>query len=371
MELEFDKEIDAILRKTPRAAVAPSSAHIDADAIVAFAENALPQKAKLLYMEHLADCDRCRGVLAFASSSAEREGTAPTAIVAPAVASIPWYSQLFRRPNFALVMGALVVAFGGMLGYIALQNSVGEQNATITQITEPELRQQQGGPFAEEQQAESFADSNMAANSNSNRSASVAANTNASIVPQSNAASMSNMNSAANVALPRTMLAAPVDSTVAQATESKSAGNPHAGAQPPSIMLDGVPTTDMAKPSDADNKTKDRQESEQNAQQKMAESRRDAPSPADKMGRPTRSGPLQQNQQNQMNQMSVTRVAGGKTFANRNGAWYDSAYRNQPTTNYRRGTAEFNKLDKGLRDIANTIGGTVVLIWKAKAYRID
>ena len=67
MELEFDKEIDAIRRKarsdTAVSTVAVSSAHIDADSVAAFAENALPEKAKLLYMEHFADCDGCRKLL--------------------------------------------------------------------------------------------------------------------------------------------------------------------------------------------------------------------------------------------------------------------------------------------------------------------
>ena len=67
MELEFDKEIDAILRKA-RDGVAVASTtgpHLDADTIAAFAENALPDKAKLLYVEHFADCDSCRKQLSF------------------------------------------------------------------------------------------------------------------------------------------------------------------------------------------------------------------------------------------------------------------------------------------------------------------
>jgi hypothetical protein len=81
-----------------------------------------------------------------------------------------------------------------------------------------------------------------------------------------------------------------------------------------------------------------------------------------------------QNQSNQINSqvfdMAVTRLVGGKRFENRNGAWYDSAYRGQGTTNVNRGTDPYKKLDRGLRDIADTLGGTVVVVWKDKAYRI-
>ena len=68
---------------------------------------------------------------------------------------------------------------------------------------------------------------------------------------------------------------------------------------------------------------------------------------------------------------SDRRQAGGKTFARRDGAWYDSAYHGQPTQNYRRGTDEYSKLDAGLRSIAEQIGGTVVVVWKGKAFRLN
>ncbi len=69
--------------------------------------------------------------------------------------------------------------------------------------------------------------------------------------------------------------------------------------------------------------------------------------------------------------MPVTRVVGGRSFNNRNGVWYDTAYHGQATSNFRRGTEEYKKLDGGLRNIANTLGGTVVIVWKQKAYRIQ
>ena len=91
--------------------------------------------------------------------------------------------------------------------------------------------------------------------------------------------------------------------------------------------------------------------------------------PAAKAG--SARGGARQNQTNQnYGQMSVTRTVGGRVFSNRDGAWYDSAYQGQPTTNYRRGTDEYKKLDKGLRQIADSLSGTVVVVWKSKPYRI-
>src|SRR3569623_2132819 len=98
---------------------------------------------------------------------------------------------------------------------------------------------------------------------------------------------------------------------------------------------------------------------------------RGADSSAKKVAGPTRAGPVQNQMQmnTQSSEMAVTRTAGGKTFRNANGAWYDNAYHGQSTTNVRRGTDEFKKLDSGLRSIANELGGVVVVVWKDKAYR--
>jgi len=62
---------------------------------------------------------------------------------------------------------------------------------------------------------------------------------------------------------------------------------------------------------------------------------------------------------------------GGRSFNNRDGAWYDTGYHGQSTINIGRGTEEFKKLDGGLRSIANNLGGVVVVVWKGKAYRIQ
>jgi hypothetical protein len=62
---------------------------------------------------------------------------------------------------------------------------------------------------------------------------------------------------------------------------------------------------------------------------------------------------------------------GGKTFKRENNVWYDSAYRGQATTNVTRGTNEYKKLDAGLRGITENLGGTIVVVWKQRAYRIQ
>jgi hypothetical protein len=65
------------------------------------------------------------------------------------------------------------------------------------------------------------------------------------------------------------------------------------------------------------------------------------------------------------------KVVSGRTFERKENVWYDTAYQGRPTINVRRGTAEFNRLDGGLRSISNSLSGTIVVVWGAKAYRIQ
>src|SRR4029450_2891280 len=66
MEVNFDKEMDALLRTALDRGVLVGDkpkVHLDADAIAAFAENAVPEKSRIIYTQHLAECDPCRKTL--------------------------------------------------------------------------------------------------------------------------------------------------------------------------------------------------------------------------------------------------------------------------------------------------------------------
>ncbi|HSU25897.1 MAG TPA: hypothetical protein VLI65_07950, partial [Pyrinomonadaceae bacterium] len=153
MELEFDKEINAILRKAGQhaatGAASAASAHIDADMIAAFAENALPDRARPPMIQHFAACDRCRKLL---SSSillnSEAGATAASSALSEAKleVTIPWYQKLFRTPGLALAMGAVVLVFTGILGFLVIQNrNGGARNTAVSEVREPEDKR--GGPY--------------------------------------------------------------------------------------------------------------------------------------------------------------------------------------------------------------------------------
>lgn len=140
MELEFDKEMDAILRRArhDRGVLVgddppEKTKHIDADQVAAFVENALPAKTRTLYMEHFADCDRCRRILSQSMLMfSEADAKASYSVSAPVVeVTIPWYQKLFRTPNLAIAMGTLLLVFGGFLAFTVIQNRQSEQNASV------------------------------------------------------------------------------------------------------------------------------------------------------------------------------------------------------------------------------------------------
>src|SRR5688500_4978529 len=135
MELEFDKEIDSLLRKADRGVPVGDKPdgkpknHLDADELAAFAENAMPEKVKALHMGHLADCGRCRGILSGLIMLNAEAGPERAAAVSPpvSVGVEPWYRRLLLFPNLAYVMGGLVLIFGGLLTFSLLQNSTGSE----------------------------------------------------------------------------------------------------------------------------------------------------------------------------------------------------------------------------------------------------
>ena len=180
MEVDFDKEIDTLLRKAQRDGPVyvgdfASQGHLDADQISAFAENATPEKSRSLYSAHLADCDRCRKILSnvlMMNAEAVPAAESLSAITIAERTAEPWYKRLFLFPNLAYVMGGLVLVFSGFLGYTLIQRSNPGSVAIISQV---DSESTQGGPnFQTEPEFRADADSANLANLNMNAAANTA-----------------------------------------------------------------------------------------------------------------------------------------------------------------------------------------------------
>jgi hypothetical protein len=391
MELEFDKEIDSLLRKNGEGARgvlvgdAPGGSqrvHLDADQLSAFAENAIPEKSRGLYMSHLADCDHCRRILSGlialnAEAEPVKEPVVAPAIV-PATSIEPWYRRLLL-PNLAYVMGGLVLIFGGLITFSLLQSSNGSETISQSVANTSSAR----GPMDVAQELESSA---MPSNANASAASNQPLmNANAS----SNAVAANAAPSGSSSAPLKEKDAAPADDRLAGVTlDGVDAAKPAAAAPapmpPPPAQTqpsEAVISTEEAKREEAKArsitvKKKDAQGEREDAALAAKQGQDVARTQAGGVSKPT-PGPSRDGAQNFPNRANTTyemyeeKRVSGKTFRNRDGVWYDLVYRGQATNSVRRRSDEYRKLDSGLRTIAESLGGTVVVVWESKAYRIQ
>jgi hypothetical protein len=373
MEFEFDKEIDALLRQTAQGETAfaannPQSAirnpHLDADEISLFAENALPIKARGHAVAHFADCNRCRSILSdLISQNSENEivSTEQTEVFVPIV---PWYRKLFAFPNLAYTLGALVLVFSGLVVFTVLQSVDKSQNADVSQISEQPLK---GGPFLDDTAIveEQSANAIMSSNSMSNASMSNAASVSSSNAPTDSAARSFNANSASNAST------ASNKSSVSANTSPKD--EPRREEDLAGKLVTDLPLQSRTAKSLTEERRertqKDKNEAETTDTAKSVPPKPEQPSVSENQITP--GAPSARAKNNTRLQNVETSSVGGKTFKRAGNAWVDSAYKGQATINITRGTSEYKKLDSGLRSIAENLGGTVIIVWKDKAYRIQ
>ncbi|HJS51895.1 MAG TPA: hypothetical protein VJ781_08350 [Pyrinomonadaceae bacterium] len=383
MEVEFDKEMDALLRKAGTRGVLVGDkpkVHLDADAIAAFAENAVPEKSRIIYTQHLAECDPCRKTLSnliTLSAAAEPE---LAAAAAPIVSSLPWYRKLFIAPNLAYIMGGLVLVFGGLFGFIVLQSSY-NGDVTVSQVQEPQPLQSATA------HTEGSATNASTTAVNSNSVSNVPGEIPRSVGVAEEGLDPNVAGTPPPPAPPSVTTADAIAPTAAPVDSMDKASSLPLMKEAPKVARDGVDLGKKAEEKRADN---DQEAAKKDAgyNKNIREQNLQNQSPVQMMPN-TQSGPSRNEMQRDNRvynddaklrarqsapsggAVSGVRTAGGKKFELKQGAWYDTSYRGQGTKNVRRGTSEYRDLDSGLRTIADGIGGTVVIVWKGKAYRIQ
>jgi hypothetical protein len=281
-------------------------------------------------------------------------------------------------------MGALVLVFSGVLGYLVIQKQNSSDLTVVSQIEAPDRDQP---AFNRQGDSSNNASANVMAPANTAPAANTSTNPETELSgrgPNTGSDNLGRLHSPEKPTDPaksgefQADGASGSENTFIIDGQEVTAAKPSAksaAAPPPPITTDSTSSgIAMERDEKSNDAAKLKEESKDvELAKKRAEDRgyRDMPRAASKVGPSRGVGPAQ-NQANQMNSnMPVTRVVGGKTFNNRDGAWYDSAYHGQATLNFQRGTGEYKKLDSGLRNIADTVGGTVVIVWKAKAFRIQ
>jgi len=388
MELEFDKEMDALLRKATNSGTnADIGSHLDADEISIFAENALPEKAKTRVTKHLARCDECRLILAnvISLNSEAVIETAPSAVVevkeTEAAITLPWHKKLFAIQNLAYGLGALAILFVGMIGFMFVQNM--SDGNFVAKVNEPKSARADQSTSAdgkidnapgdqnsnvplESEEAERKEDKNSDGNADNSSNQAKDLKKDADVVKQESSEPQKPGNVKKTPSLagkkPTGDLKADSDDEgyrkrvdrVELKDEAREA--PKRNKEEDVVAAESVPAPPPQPKSEPSKSSialrgATRRVAKKKAPKKLVRAE-------DKVARAGRAS------------ATKTRQISGKTFNQKNRVWYDSTYKGQKTTNIRRGTASFKKLDSGLRSIASKLRGTIVVVWKTKAYQI-
>lgn len=375
MTSEFDKEIDAFLRQTAKGETAsaavnsnstienPQSFHLDADEISAFAENALPENIKQKYTIHLADCNRCRSTLSnLIALNAETEIEILHAEKTEKVRVVtPWYRKLFASPNLAFTMSALLLAFSGLIAYVVLQNNNTSPGLEISQISE-QTEKAQGPSFNEVLPAQESFSNSMTSNSAS----SVSATNSTPTLPEKKATNPSTANSNMSAAAKQKVIEDETPRT--EFNTNNFALAPNRSNLQPEVANTNTTVIEKEELRKAENKNDKAVTLESTDAIKPAPNQYNNQLPLS--GRNASSLTLTKSRKN-ARETSETTAVGKKTFKRANDVWIDSTYKGQSTTNISRGTNEYKKLDFGLRSIVENLGGTVIVVWKEKVYRVQ
>lgn len=393
MELKFDNEIDAILRgvaKEPNTANSPTE-HPDADLISAFAENVLTGDVRMRAMSHFADCNRCRMILTnIVKLNSEFEEETAHAVATPIIETkkVSWFEKLFTVPNLAYTFGALTLVFIGIIGLTFFQN----KNSEVARLDEnkPAMSKGVSGTSSD---GNEVAKENYSANSNS-----VASNSAANSAPTSNATA----NSVSNPTMPAANVSSQTNSTSIgsrDAVANKSASNVSLDAkqpvsQPagrieekqdktPAITIDGTetsatpipyappkPSNEVAIEDSAKNKNIKTEADDEDEKPATVRGGGVLKSKKDEVTSTATGAALAKPQEQKESSLNRKTVA-GKTFSNVGGVWTDSAYTGGSTKKVKRSSDDYKKLDQGLQNIGNNLGGTVIVVWNGKAYKIQ
>lgn len=429
MTPDFDKTMDDLLRQHGRRATtrpggaAPSGAgaHLDADALNAFVENALPRAARLRYVSHLADCAACRKFttdLTLASGvNFQEEGAAATESVKPPTVTESesswraWFAALFNPAVLRYAAPAvllLAVSLGAFLALRTTQNAnervarteeapaVTAKNeaappvydtttankpavAPSPQLVEP-VKPSPNTPAPTATAAPLLSapqDAKNAPAERQDKDLRDVSKERKEVAPERDAAPPSpTLGSVRPQPEDKPIiLSAPPKPAITNAVKPPS--GPQRGRDANNVTLDGVTKTDDEELRAEANKRENRADSASGgrgpAKTPMADgglvASKPAASPASKTGEESDD---RARAKAKKQSAPETRNAGGRAFIRRGGAWVDTACANGcATTTLKRGTDDYKKADSGLRAIADQLGGEVVVLWQGKAYRIQ
>jgi hypothetical protein len=397
-----DSQIDILMRRHAKHARSDSAAgeHLDADALNAFAEGALPAAARSRYVSHLADCDSCRKI---ASELSIHAGAG--AMQTPVIESVPtepfWrkLSSFFAFPAFRYAAVATVlIAIVGITFVVWRRSNTASPQLVAQNQSEPtpisavkpettaasQNQGQENGQADQSRLAKALPQPTGIGNSQEKLSPT----SEAPAAPPKPEAERAMTEPKAALA-DRSVATARVEATPSFAppppgetkNEIRSREQKNVGGVAPGgprrnessekyKVLDRSRSTDVAKEEDRLRTVNEDKKDENKARQPSQAGTFGvaASSPRDLRMEPSKS----ENTVSSNSEIApAIRSVGGRKFQRKGSAWVDIKFKSSMATrNIARGSEEFAALDSRLRSIAQQLAGEVVVVWKGKAYRI-
>lgn len=391
---EFDLLLRALARRerasgaTAAGKQGPSVEHLDADELSSYAEDVLPSAARARYTAHLADCESCRKTvtqLTFATGATARrevmEKTTSTSfwqklavLFSPAVLR---YAAPALAVFAVVAISFLVLREQEQPSFVARNEQPASANESVA--TQDTVQQDKREGFIAPQPEPETASATPQQPS--------ASNTKDAQKPtekkgQEGQAAGAGANVAADANTPAK--APPSESQRTYAPEpvvtaaAPPAPQPKAGAvavtQSADKEREQVAKDDATGVKREDTRRRERDEISITAEERASGRKmQEVPSAA----RSTRG--LRKNEESDADKKAKTSVAtrsvGGRQFRREDNAWIDTAYdSSRALVNVRRGSEQYRALmadESGLKSIVETLDGTVIVVWKGRAYRFQ
>jgi Putative zinc-finger len=373
MKQETNNEMDLLLRRLARRddAVMPED-HLDVDELNAYAENALPAAARARYTVHLAECSRCRSLVAQLSSSAGVVAATGSAVVPEPSGFRKFLASLFTPMVLRYAAPALGLIVVAVIGFTVLRRNQAERY--VAQNTASDARQQPvASPEATSVYRFDYGVSNTAPS------------------PGQVDEERKEKNQPGQPAPPPNMAPA-VTSVDADVSKDKAVAQPKPEEQPAAAANEPPPvkTAPAATPEQspraaeteaAKNEVKVQPVAGPQAQkQRELQGARDdkdsfarAKKPADAVSA-TGSGVTNLQADGVDNAKANTRTVAGRRFRKQGAIWVDTAYdSSKDAVTLARGSEQYRALvadEPSIKTIADQLDGEIIVVWKGHTYRI-
>ena len=391
---EMDLLLRSLARRQTRASLLADSLleddkespHLDADELSAYAERTLPAATRARYTTHLADCARCRKIVAdlapvVAASVPEHAVEREAATFAQSIRQFfSW--QVLRYAVPALSLLAFVVV--GLVVYRDWSGRLVARRPDSPAI-KPDQPAQTSPSAAEPQKSETFYDSNSNLRAEHQPKVNQPARTDAdkSDVTTPVEAPVVNLSKDAGAAKPAPTVAPPTyapepagepapkpQEQVAEVRRREAAAQPQT-ASPAAKRQDQRATDNFATYGErAKEEERDRAKAEDKQTQAATTASTNAPAAkARTMGAGRAAGAG-----NKADEAAETRSVAGRQFRREGGMWVDRAYHSGISlTHVARGSEQYRALiadEPAIRTITEQLQGEVILIWNGRGYRI-